>query len=186
MKENIIKNTVKDVYLYFKTPKIFNPATPKNVKKMLFVCKGNICRSPFAQSIANKLSLEHSLGKVVSFSAGLQVPVSQKSPHEVLESAKKFGVLLDDHTSCGITSDLAETSDMIIAMESWHVMRLKEMYPMHSDKIFLLPLFERKSHKWKWSYERNNILDPYGKPLHYFQKCFCRIVGCIDELFLII
>jgi protein-tyrosine phosphatase len=153
------------------------------VKSILFVCKGNICRSPFAESIADKIALKRSLKKVVSSSAGLQVPISLGSPHEVLEVAEKFGVNLNAHKSNGITSRLAESSDMIVAMETWHVKRLREMFPMHGDKIFLLPLFESKNRRWKWSYERYNISDPYGKSLPYFQECFHRIERCIDEMF---
>lgn len=178
-----IKSTLKDVYLYFVNPRIDNPILPKYVKTILFVCKGNICRSPFAEYIANKIALERSLKKVVSFSAGLQVPTSLYSPKEVLEVAEKIGVNLNAHKSNGITSQLAESSDMIIAMESWHVKRLREMFPMFGNKIFLLPLFERNAQRWRWSYERYNISDPYGKPLPYFQECFHRIEICINELF---
>ena len=180
---NAIKGSIKDVYLYFNSPKVENPILPRFAKSILFVCKGNICRSPFAEYIARNIALERSLNGIVFFSAGLQVPVSLQSPQEVLEAAEKFGVNLNAHKSTGITNRVAESCDMIIAMESWHVKRLKKMFPMHGDKIYLLPLFERNNRKWKWSYERYNISDPYGKSLPYFQECFHRIARCIDEIF---
>ena len=180
---NTIKRTLKDVYLYFDSPRIDNPIFPINVKSILFVCKGNICRSPFAEYIANKIALERSLIDVISSSAGLEVPTSLASPHEVLEISEKFGVNLNAHKSNRITGRSAECSDMIIAMESWQVIRLRELFPLHGDKIFLLPLFERNTRKWRWSYERYNILDPYGKPMPYFQECFHRIERCINELY---
>jgi len=183
IKYNTIKIILKDVCLYFNSPKIDNPKLPKHVNSILFVCKGNICRSPFAEYVANKIASERSLKRVVSSSAGLIVRASLASPHEVLEVAEKFGVNLIDHKSNGITNRLAESSDMIIAMETWHVTRLREMFPMNGDKIFLLPLFERNARRWRWSYERYNISDPYGKPLPYFQECFHRIERCIDEMF---
>lgn len=179
----LIKYNLKDVYLYFNSQKIEYPIIPKYVKSILFVCKGNICRSPFSEYIGNKIALERSLKSVVSRSAGLQVPISLSSPHEVLEVAEKFGVNLDAHKSIGITKILAESSDIIIAMESWQVIRLREMFPMYGDRIFLLPLFEKKANGWRWSYDRYNISDPYGKSLPYFQECFHRIEKCIIELF---
>jgi protein-tyrosine phosphatase len=178
-----MKETIKDIYWYFNSPKIKNPKLPTSINSVLFICMGNICRSPFAEHIANKIALERSWKKMVFCSAGLQVPASLGSPLEVLEVAEKFGVNLNAHKSNVITSRLAESSDMIIAMESWHVIRLREMFPMYGDKTFLLPLFESNTRRWKWSYERYNISDPYGKPLPYFQKCFHRIEICINELF---
>lgn len=183
---NKIKEALKDFYLYYESPKIINPELPSYVKSILFVCKGNICRSPFAEYIANKIALERSFKKLVSRSAGLLVPTSLSSPHEVLEAAEKFGVHLNAHKSNGITSKMAESSDMIIAMEAWQIIRIRELFPMFREKTFLLPLFKKNRNSWKWSYNIYNISDPYGKPLQYFIDCFKRIEGCVYDLFVII
>ena len=157
------------------------PVSPTSI---LFICKGNICRSPFAEHLANKITFDESFENMVFSSAGLEVPVSISSPREVLTVAEKFGVKINAHKSRVITYDLAESYDMIIAMESWQVMRLREMFPDYSDKIYLLPLFQINKKRWWWSYRLHNIADPYGNTLPYYYECFRRIERCIRDLLL--
>lgn len=181
--KNKAKNIIKDIYRYLKSPNIHNPKIREYPKSILFVCKGNICRSPFAEHMANKIALERSIEKMSLFSAGLEVSVPLNSPIEVLEIAEKFGVKLNDHKSRSITSDMAESFDMIIAMEAWHVKCLQEMFPNLREKMYLLSLFEKNKKSRLWSYHRNNIADPYGKSLFHFIECFQRIERCLNDLY---
>jgi len=71
---------------------------------------------------------------------------------------------------------------MIIAMESWHVKHLRKIFPNLRDKIYLLSLFENKNKIRMWSYQRNNIPDPFGNSEFHFYECFKRIERCIEEM----
>lgn len=148
---------------------------------MLFVCKGNICRSPFAEKMAFQISDRIFKEELKFFSAGLYVNEPVESPIEVHTNAKIFGVSLDGHKSRRITRKMAESFDMIIAMESWHVQFLRDMFPDLESKFFLLALFEKGSKGW-FSYQKSNVADPYGKSGEHFLDCFARIERCLDLL----
>lgn len=179
---NQVKEIIKDLFRYFKCPKVYNSKLPESPKSILFICKGNICRSPFAEYVAKKIALKRSIEKMTFFSAGLEVPTSLTSPNVVHTMAEKFGINLNGHKSRIITSDMAESYDMIIAMESWHVKYLRDRFPYLRDKIYLLPLFENNNKIRTWSYHRNNIADPYGKSMQHFYECFMRIEKCIEDI----
>lgn len=178
----IYKNKLKDIYLFIKGPKIKNPKIQSAPKSILFVCKGNICRSPFAEQVARKIAFEQSIINIKFYSAGLKVYESLTSPVEVIIVAEKFGVKLNEHKSRGITRKLATSFDMIIAMEAWHIQQLRKYFPDLKDKVYLLSLFNIRHYRKYWSYKNNNILDPYGKPVEYYQECFKRIEECIVGL----
>ncbi len=177
-----IKEAVKDFYLYVKTPRICNPNILKSPKSILFICKGNICRSPFAEHLAKKVFLERSLSQIQFYSAGLQVSTSLTSPKEVLDAAESFGIKLNSHKSRRITKVIAESCDMIIAMESWQVINLRELFPYLNDNIYLLPLIKNKNKMKLWSYNQNNITDPYGHSVSMYYECFYEIERSIHEL----
>jgi protein-tyrosine phosphatase len=177
-----VKEKMKDIYWYLNSPKIHNPEIPKHIKSVLFICKGNICRSPFTENAARKIVLERSMGEMIFSSAGLEVPRPLASPMEAITVAKTFDVDLHAHRSNGIAIYSAESYDMIIGMEAWHVHCLREMIPKLQGKIFLLPLFEKNRKRRFFSYHGSNIADPYGKPWSHYYECFKRIERCLEDL----
>lgn len=177
-----MKERMKDIYLYFCSQKIQNPKTPKNVKSLLFICKGNICRSAFAERAARKIAAKRSMTDVIVSSAGLEVSTPVASPVEAIAAAKAFGIDLLDHRSNGVTYSSAESFDMIIGMESWHIHRLREICPDSHGKIYLLPMFENNRKRRIFSYHQWNIADPYGEPIYKYRECFQRIERCIEVL----
>ncbi len=177
-----IKRNLKNPYWKLYGSTIRNPSLPGDLKSFLFVCKGNICRSPFAEHLAAKIAEERNLRDRTFYSVGLDVSQSLPSPREAVRAAESFGVGINGHKSKQVTQDRLKTSDMIIAMEAAHFKHLRKTYPQFQDKIFLLPLFE-KNRTTGGSYARYNIVDPYGKPLEQFLDCYRRIEDCLDGLF---
>lgn len=174
------KNIVK--YLYWKAygKTLNNPPIPHSVTSLLFVCQGNICRSPFAEKIAVK---NHGQGNKCSFrSAGIRADASNFPPVEAVAAAETFGVDLRSHKTRPVDSDLLGSTDMVVSMEAWHHKYLLETYPEFSGRLFLLPLFDVKMDNPWDQYSIYNIRDPYGKELAVFMECFRRIERCIGEL----
>ncbi len=147
----------------------------------MFICKGNICRSPFAEHMARKLCKENDLGDFTSRSFGLEVVVPRRSPIEAIDAARTFGMDLSSHISNGFDRRAAIDSNLIVVMEARHVKSLRKLYPELRNKLFLLPLFERDSVQRK-GYLSYNIPDPYGKDVVLFQTCFQRITLALDEM----
>lgn len=157
------------------------PSVPESLSSLLFVCKGNICRSPFAEAMARR-EMPEGL-PIACRSAGIEVGKPAPCPSETVAAATRFGIDLSGHRSRRIDAGLVAGADMVLAMEARQAARLRKAFPEHRGKIFLLPLFEEKPAARHDPDRLLNIHDPYGRPIGDFIECFERIDACIKGIF---
>lgn len=174
-----IKNIVSSIYWSLYGKSIRNPKIPSHVKSILFICKGNICRSPFAE-IFSKHNISISNQYLFS-SAGIYVESPQVPPVEAVIAANDFGIDLQGHTSKSINYRMIESFDLIVAMEVWQFKYLNKLFAEFREKIFLLPLFDKNTELLS-NYSIYNLKDPYGKNQDEYNKCFYRIKCCVEGL----
>jgi len=158
-----------------------NPGVPAPPRRLLFVCKGNICRSPFAARAAAGRLREAGRSEVECLSAGFKVTRETESPVQAREASTRFGVSLENHRSTQLDRDLMKTADAVVVMEASHLALLRRQYPEHRDRVFLLPLFAAASKRAR-GYLRYTIVDPYGKPTQEFESCYFRIEAALEGL----
>ena len=178
-----IKNGLKDIYWDIYGDTIENPELLRRPKSILFVCKGNVCRSPFAEWLARKISEDKGRSRMVFSSAGLEVSGQLPPPEEAIRAAEDFGVSHASHRSKKITPDAMKASDMVLAMDAGHLKVLRSAFPQFYYRIFLLPLFAPRNGRPRGSYYHYNIPDPYGQPGEGFRECFRIIEECLSGLF---
>jgi protein-tyrosine phosphatase len=181
--KKLIKGYLRDFFwiIYGKT--INNPHLSYKPKSIVFVCKGNICRSPFSHHLAHRI-IENKLDTKIDIdSAGLEAKAHERSPENAIAAATGFGLNLENHIPKSIEQNIFEGSAMVIAMETGHFQTLRKRFPDARYKIFLLPLFENDEKAKMRGFCRYNIEDPYGRDLDEFKKCFRRIERCITALF---
>ena len=175
----LLKKGLIDLYWTLRGPRIRVPAIPANPRSMLFVCKGNICRSPFAEHIALKLQGEGLVSGMKFGSAGLDVPKSISSPNEAIHGAKLYGIHLENHRSQSISLDLVESYDMIIAMEAWQYAARQSSFRRHHEKLLLSPsLGPKEPVKYRGCAVRN-IQGPYGGLPNVPEECFDPVSICL-------
>lgn len=174
-----IKGAIKDIYWRIYCRNLKNPQVKSSVSNLLFVCKGNVCRSPFAEYYAKSLLGDESLSVVTS--AGLDVMVPAGAPQEALAAAEDFGVRFLTHTSKQIVHGMIRSADMILVMEASQFEELRQSFPDEIGKIFLLPLFDTDDQLTYYS--KYNIYDPFGKTVTEFKDCYVRIVRCVNNVF---
>jgi protein-tyrosine-phosphatase len=75
--------------------------------RVLFVCAGNICRSPFAEGLARRLAAERGLD-VEFVSAGEIALDGDRCPPDAVAVAKEYGVDLSSHRARRLTTDKAD------------------------------------------------------------------------------
>jgi protein-tyrosine phosphatase len=175
-----IKENLQEIYWGIFRNNIRNPILQQFPRTFLFVCKGNVCRSPFAEFISKKYMEQLNLkGRMEFSSAGLEVLKSSPSPEEAIMAAKSYDVNLISHMSRQINTEMLENSDVIFVMEVKQARILSNSFKKFSHKIFLLSLFDNQSMTFRRNYLRYNIPDPYGKSLDQFHECFLKIECCI-------
>jgi len=114
--------------------------------KIVFVCLGNICRSPLAEVIFKKLVGEK--GKEKGFlieSRGIGGWYAGEGAHpETLRNAKKHRLDLTKHRSKQLTKKDLKEFDIIVAMDRSNLRDIKRMNPKGSKKIFLIRDYDDK------------------------------------------
>lgn len=141
------------------------------MEKILFVCSGNTCRSPFAAYYFNKLARERNMSALAS-SAGLFTYGGEKPCKSAIEAAKKFGVgeMMEVHRSSQLTPDMLTEFDVIIAMGNSHLEILNNavtngLPAKDGQKRILLG---------------TGISDPFGGDVEQYTKCYLQIAKSID------
>jgi len=143
-------------------------------KSIIFICKGNICRSAFAEYYMKMK--DHGLDvKVESF--GLDVDQGKFSPPEAIETAREFGVDLSKNISRKLTQDDIEKAGLIIPMEYSQFVRIVELCSVNKDSVRLM----RECAPFPSSLFCN-IDDPFGWNKKEFSRSFTLIQKSIDNL----
>ena len=96
---------------------------------VVFVCWGNICRSPMAERVAAKYFAEHGLGDVELTSAAtsreeIGNPIDPRAVREL----EKAGYDASNHAAHQITRDEIDENDLVVAMEDIHLDRMRDIY----------------------------------------------------------
>jgi low molecular weight protein-tyrosine phosphatase len=160
---------------------IRNPPLPASVQSMLFVCKGNICRSPFAALIARRLAGETGLERCRFESAGITPSRDDRCPDEAIETAMTFEVALSSHRPLKLDTHLGQEFDLIVVMDTEQLDLLRARWPFWRHKIVLLALFDPLKTP---PFLRYNIVDPYGRSREHFDRCYDRIERSVRNLLL--
>jgi protein-tyrosine phosphatase len=184
--KSILRTNVKiplvNLYWRIRARNIRNPGLPDSPGSILFICKGNICRSPFAERLMMKMFKDKEVPDLFCYSAGLEVNSPESPPAEAICAAKRFGIDHHDHQAKMLVPAMMEKVDMIFAVEVSHLELLRRIYPQFYGKIYLLPLFEGRMPEKRGSYYRYNIEDPYGRSVDHYIFCFERIQKCIEGI----
>ncbi|HEY0240926.1 MAG TPA: low molecular weight protein-tyrosine-phosphatase [Friedmanniella sp.] len=111
--------------------------TPAPVK-VVFVCWGNICRSPIAERVAERYAADAGLSGVEFTSAAtsreeIGAPIDSRA-RGVLA---RHGYRVDGHSAHQITSDEIAEADLVVAAEPIHVDRMLRVSP-DADNLSLL------------------------------------------------
>jgi protein-tyrosine-phosphatase/predicted ATP-grasp superfamily ATP-dependent carboligase len=145
-----------------------SPRLPIDVRTIVFVCHGNIIRSPMAAALLRKLLGEPAHLSVIS--AGLSVKAGKPADPRASAAAANFGISLEEHRAKPFTSELAKQADLILVMDFDNEAVLLNRFPQARRNTFLLGAFP-------FGPPSNSleIRDPYDGELADVQLCFKRL-----------
>ena len=97
-------------------------------RRILFVCTGNICRSPLAEALLEqKLDDRGVRHRFEIDSAGTTADhLGQHSDPRMRRTARRHGVVIDHRARRLVVQDLARF-DLLIGMDEWHLQRMARM-----------------------------------------------------------
>ncbi len=142
-----------------------------SVKRVLFVCTGNTCRSPMAEMIFRKLAAQQ-LGcrdwelrerGIDVFSAGLAAYENSPASPEAVQVMREHGLELAEHLSQQVTIDMVQKSTLVLALTERHRRALVESCPERSQVIVLL------------GRDGQDIQDPIGGSVDEYRQCASQI-----------
>ncbi len=138
------------------------------MKSVLFVCTGNICRSPIAEGLFRRLLGNRKDIEVAS--AGVHAVRGQPPSLYAVQVCEEEGVDISGLRSQPLTAALVDRATHIFAMTGAHLETIEMLFPQGAEKSFLLREFEQPGTTvWR------DLPDPIGLGREVYEDC-ARIV----------
>lgn len=147
----------------------------QDADRILFLCWGNVCRSPLAARYLRSRLEGVGVDGVTVESAGVGEREGRPSPETAVAAAADHGVDLTDHRSERVSADQVGGSDAIFVMDHYNYYLLVTRYPSAADRTFFLGAVTGDR-------DPVTISDPYGEDRASFEDVYGTIVAAIDRL----
>lgn len=147
--------------------------TANTTKKLLFVCTGNICRSPIAQYLAERLAREAGLPWRAA-SAGVAAEVDWGMEPGAIAALETRGVAGVTHSARQLDETMMLESDEIYALTRSHRDVIAARFPKHAAKVAVL--------REAAGLPGADVSDPYGENDAVYEACAARIEEALTIL----
>jgi protein-tyrosine phosphatase len=138
------------------------------VERLVFVCQGNICRSPYAAARAASLGLN-------ATSAGLAAKPGYPADGQTVARAEARGLpSLRAHQTASFSELPTTSTDLVICMEPSQIVHIRRMRPGGTLQMTLLGLWARPRRPW--------LSDPYASNDHYQETCLDIIDNAVEYI----
>jgi protein-tyrosine phosphatase len=169
---------------------------------VLFVCEGNICRSP----IAERLFLHSADAQVTAGSAGLRALVGQPMSPDCARALGEFGVAASGHEAVQFEADVARSAALILTAQEWQREAVLRLLPTVLRRTFTLKEFARLGRQLPADVPdepvpqriarvaamrgavdapapgADDIADPFGKSGDMARRCTAEIAAAVTDL----
>lgn len=130
------------------------------MKRILFVCTGNVCRSPMAEGLFKKLTAGRA--DITVQSAGVSAGRGMPASRDGVAALSAEGINLASFRSQPVSDELVRQATHIFVMTRDHRRLLEMFFPESSEKTFLVREFEKGS---------PDVPDPIGLGREMYERC---------------
>lgn len=141
--------------------------------KILFVCTGNLCRSPMAEVLLRHRLVQEGLGSWRVESAGTWAQNDQPASGYAVQVMAERGLDLHTHRSKPIDRQMIQEADLVLVMTRHHAEALRSEFPDFRNKVWLLSQMDGN--------RICDVNDPYGGSLIEYQYCAAELENLIQS-----
>jgi len=138
----------------------------KKIKRVVFICSGNICRSPLGEYIAKNLGMN-------AESFGLNCRGGDPADSRAIAFAKTINIDMSEHRTRNISDYNPLCTDLLIVMEPAHIIAIDQSKYRKAQLTLLLLWADKKS-----AY----LHDPFCANNEFFIKCESSIVESVKAI----
>jgi protein-tyrosine-phosphatase len=150
---------------------------------ILFVCTGNMCRSPIAEGIMKKKIENEIKGEekdyITVHSCGTYAYEGNKPSESAIKISKQNNIDIGHIRSKAVNKLIIEESDIIFTLSVEHLNFIHENFLSAKNKTFLLKMFGEN----RLAQMADSIPDPMGFTIEYYVKTYNEIKNAIDKIF---
>lgn len=148
----------------------------KEIKSILFVCMGNICRSPSAEAVFRHKAKLQGLSLKIDSAGTVGAHVREKPDHRAQKVGVERGYDFNGIKARKVTVQDFEEFDLILAMDNANLDDLKNISPPHLQyKVMLFLDFAE-------NFEESEVPDPYYGGANGFRYVLDLIEDASDGL----
>ncbi|MDX9814113.1 MAG: low molecular weight protein-tyrosine-phosphatase [Sulfurimonadaceae bacterium] len=141
------------------------------VKSILFVCLGNICRSPLAEGIAKDLVKKHSLDIAIDSAGTSEHHIGEPPCANSIKVAKNHNIDISNLRARQVKKDDFSKFELVVALDSKNYSDLKAMGAKNLVKL------------GDFGFDGADVPDPYFfDGFDGFENVFNMIKKCVEEV----
>ncbi len=143
------------------------------MKVILFVCTGNICRSPMAVGLLRQRLAEKGLeGQYQVISAGVSAVDGYRASRNGVFVMAERGIDTTCHIAHTVTGNDMIMANLVLSMSRRQAQSLRQSWPQYAWKVYLLS---------EMAGRRQDIKDPFGGTVDQYRAAADVISRYIDE-----